>query len=133
MASRLNRREGINLRFLQVRGHAKSLRHNFSAAQNTHAIAKFHAVGRVGELLCCLSVFVLATLDKRQKMADAERHEGEGHIPLSWLWEYGKELRSLSSEQILHICLCDDCLSVLGLCRSLKTITQVERRLKDAA
>ena len=66
-------------------------------------------------------------------MADPERYEAEGHIPLSLLWEYGKELRSLSREQILHIWLCNECLSVLGLCRYLKTITQVERRLRDAA
>jgi len=101
--------------------------------QITQAIAKFRAIRCLGEFLCCPSVLVLGTLDKRQKMADSERKEGEEHIPLSLLWEYGKELRSLSSEQILHICLCDDCLSVLGLCRSLKTITQVELRLTDAA
>src|SRR5262249_39731095 len=111
----------------------KSQRHNFSAAQVADALRKILAIDPVGELSYCLSVFVLCTLDKRQKMADPERHEGEEHIPLSLLWEYGSELRSLSSEQILHICLCDDCLSVLGLCRSSKTIAQVERGLKDAA
>src|SRR5262245_18531053 len=103
-----------------------------SVAQIRRAIAKFRSVLGVGKLPC-VSVFLLGTLEKRQKMANRQRREGEGHIPLSLLWEYGNELRSLSSEQILHICQCDDCLSVLGLCRSLKTITQVEGRLKDAA
>jgi len=98
----------------------------------TH-LRKILAIDPVGELSYCLSVFVLYTLHKRQKMADPQRREGEEHIPLSLLWEYGKELRSLSSEQILHICRCDNCLSVLGLCCYLKTLPQVERRLKDAA
>jgi hypothetical protein len=66
-------------------------------------------------------------------MAGTQKRDSEEHIPLLLLWEYGNELRSLGSEEILHICLCDDCLSVLGLCRSLKTINQVERHLKDAA
>jgi hypothetical protein len=66
-------------------------------------------------------------------MAGAETYDKEEHISLPVLWEYGNEQRSLSSEEILHICLCDACLSVLGLCRSMPTISEVERRLENAA
>ena len=53
------------------------------------------------------------------------------HVPLAYLWAYHSDKSPLSHDDLQHLYLCDDCLSVLGLCHVSTTIQQVEARLRE--
>jgi hypothetical protein len=62
-------------------------------------------------------------------MSAASQADGE-HVLLATLWKFRTQQRLLSTDEILHIVKCDQCLSLLGLCSIGKSIEHVER-LRD--
>ena len=49
------------------------------------------------------------------------------HVSLEVLWAYRAEGIDLPPQQLAHICRCDDCAALLGLCQIAKTIQQARR------
>jgi hypothetical protein len=49
------------------------------------------------------------------------------HVSLECLWEYHRDALALSLDQFTHICACDDCLAMLGVCEMSKTMKQAAR------
>jgi hypothetical protein len=59
-------------------------------------------------------------------------HQAEdGHVPIPVLWEYSKNLNIdiLSDGHRRHLGVCEECFSVLGLCRTLPSVKDVEEKL----
>jgi hypothetical protein len=52
----------------------------------------------------------------------------DDHVPLAALWNYRSEQGQLSAEEMSHLCTCDQCMSLLGLCQISATMKQVEER-----
>jgi hypothetical protein len=55
------------------------------------------------------------------------------HVPISTLWEFSKEfqLDMLADEDRRHLGICEDCVAIIALCKSLSSVTDVEERLKQ--
>ena len=58
----------------------------------------------------------------------------DGHIPLSVLWQYSKEPKvdSLADGDRRHLGVCEDCVAVVYVCRTLPSLQDVEDRLKNS-
>jgi hypothetical protein len=64
-------------------------------------------------------------------MSSAEKYEDPQHIPLMLLWKYHMNERPLTTDEMLHVSTCDDCISRLGLCVSSVSLKKFERRLDN--
>jgi hypothetical protein len=49
------------------------------------------------------------------------------HIPLEVLWEHHVQNVKLALDEFKHICTCDECLALLGICQMAKTLKQAEK------
>jgi len=49
------------------------------------------------------------------------------HIPLEILWEYRVQNVPKPSDEVQHLLVCDDCLAMLGLCDTARTLKHAER------
>jgi len=56
--------------------------------------------------------------------------EGQ-HISLTDLWEYSRNLDPLVEIHKDHLSQCEQCVSLLGLCRISVSLEHFKRRLKD--
>jgi CRISPR/Cas system CMR subunit Cmr6 (Cas7 group RAMP superfamily) len=54
-----------------------------------------------------------------------------GHLTLQDGWQYRQHLRSLSTDELLHLKACNVCLTLLGLCQTSKSEEEVKRRLQE--
>ena len=67
-----------------------------------------------------------------QSMSTAEKyHPNNPHIPLMALWQCRTDKRVLTTEEIVHIVECPDCLALLGICHLAQSIMDVERRVYE--
>jgi hypothetical protein len=64
-------------------------------------------------------------------MSAAEKYEDPQHIPLMLLWECRMNERPLTTEEMLHVSSCDECMSLLGLCVRSVSLKELERRLDN--
>jgi len=48
------------------------------------------------------------------------------HIPLEVLWEHHVQHVKLTLDELTHLCTCDNCLALLGICQMAKTLKQAE-------
>jgi hypothetical protein len=53
------------------------------------------------------------------------------HITPSILWKYSKQACTLNAAEAEHLDQCQDCVAVLIICRSCKSLQQMKRKLKD--
>jgi len=53
--------------------------------------------------------------------------KAESHVSLSALWEYRSEKKPLTPEQFTHLYVCEDCLTLLGICQACEDLEQVKR------
>src|SRR5579862_5129629 len=53
------------------------------------------------------------------------------HVSLDALWAYRFTKTPLATDDLEHICKCEDCLNLLGVCQISKSLQEVERRLKE--
>jgi hypothetical protein len=57
--------------------------------------------------------------------------EEKQHLSLTHLWEYSRDLGLLLDLHKEHLSECEQCVSLLGLCRISPSLERVKRRLKD--
>jgi hypothetical protein len=55
------------------------------------------------------------------------------HISLVAMWGYRAGKVQFSNDDLQHLCLCNECLSLLGICQLSKSVEEVERRQKEIA
>jgi len=60
-----------------------------------------------------------------------EEASRQPHLLLSLLWDYAHSQVDLDSDQFNHLGKCEDCMSILALCRVQESRAAVQRRLKD--
>jgi hypothetical protein len=53
--------------------------------------------------------------------------EDDFHISLETLWKYRTENIPLSQDELDHVCGCDECLQLFGICEVSNTIEQARR------
>jgi hypothetical protein len=54
------------------------------------------------------------------------------HIQQIILWDYHCGMHPLTSEQMMHLAHCNQCLATLGLCQISNSLQEVELRLRPA-
>jgi hypothetical protein len=64
-------------------------------------------------------------------MSAAEKYEDPQHIPLVLLWKFRMNERPLTTDEMLHVSTCDECISLLGLCVGSVSLKELERRLDN--
>jgi hypothetical protein len=60
----------------------------------------------------------------------AEKPQPE-HVSVAALWKHRAQELELSPDEMDHVLKCEYCMSVLGVCHMCRTITEVERRVKN--
>jgi hypothetical protein len=53
------------------------------------------------------------------------------HISLTHLWEYSRNLDPLLDIHKEHLSECEQCVSLLGLCRISPSLEHLKRRMKE--
>jgi hypothetical protein len=59
--------------------------------------------------------------------AVATPKDSRKHIPLGLLWRYSRDIGSLTPTYMDHIQACEDCMGILGICRTGRSIEEVKR------
>ena len=62
-------------------------------------------------------------------MSALEKND-ENHLTVVTLWNYRNNVGQLSKEEVLHITDCEDCLVLLGVCQSSKSLEEAKQRLR---
>jgi hypothetical protein len=57
--------------------------------------------------------------------------EEKQHLSLTHLWEYSRNLEPLLDIHKEHLSECEQCVSLLGMCRISPSLERLKRRLKD--
>jgi hypothetical protein len=53
------------------------------------------------------------------------------HLALSVLWAFRSRKGPLSTDAYTHLAACDDCMALLGICQSSKSLEEAQRRAKE--